>query len=370
MPINTQLILISSQLIPNLTPLLDKNLRPAKVVMLVSDDMQSRGEVMEKILKPKGIQVERHRIVDPLDIHALSDQIVLILDAYQPGEIALNTSGGSKPMAIAAYDAFKSFGHPVFYVQDRLIWLYPKQNPQALAQNLKLAEYLYAYAADELIIHPHGVTAPIRTLTERLAAGYEYYAAALSALNSLADKANNPDLTTRLFDKSPTALAQLLDLFADANLCRISGQTLLFNDENARFIANGGWLELHAYAACLDLKVKLNLGDIAANITILRRGKRSDNVIKNEIDVALIKNNRLYLIECKTGGDTQKIADALYKLDSLRDLLGGLQAKAMLISFKPLTAADQARAEELKIGLCCGKHLQNLPRHLQNWLTE
>jgi hypothetical protein len=55
MTINTRLILVSAQPIPNLTPILDDTLRPNKVVMLVSPDMQERSKALENIYKPRGI---------------------------------------------------------------------------------------------------------------------------------------------------------------------------------------------------------------------------------------------------------------------------------------------------------------------------
>jgi hypothetical protein len=51
MTITTHLILVSAQPIPNLTPILDDSLRPRKVVMLVSPDMQERSKALENIYR-------------------------------------------------------------------------------------------------------------------------------------------------------------------------------------------------------------------------------------------------------------------------------------------------------------------------------
>ncbi|TAL46262.1 MAG: DUF1887 family protein, partial [Methylovulum sp.] len=94
--------------------------------------------------------------------------------------------------------------------------------------------------------------------------------------------------------------------------------------------------------------------------------------IKNELDVVFLKNNRLYLIECKTHNDKSKAdgknTDALYKLDSLKDLMGGLQAKAMLVSFNRLNDSDRRRADDLRIDVCAGTDLAQLPQKLTDWL--
>jgi hypothetical protein len=125
-------------------------------------------------------------------------------------------------------------------------------------------------------------------------------------------------------------------------------------------------LPMHAYAACLQIKQKSGIQDLASNI-VIQRHPAGKTAVKNEIDIGLIRANRLHLIECKTK-HFEKGADMLYKLDSLRDLMGGLQGRAMLVSFNSLDKVSRARARELNITLCCGTELKHLQQHLHNWL--
>ena len=375
MPIDTHLILVSAQPIPNLTPLLDDSLHPRKVVMLVSADMLERSTALEKILLPRGISVEKAMIADPWDADGISDVVLDILSRYPEG-IALNVTGGTKLMSIAAYEAFRSDDRPVFYVHpelDRLLWLSPKQPPVELANRIKLQDYLLAYGADSVEIPKlTGVSEPLRLLTRALIADIDRYAKELGTLNYLAFKADNAKLNVEIED-GPLARPQLwdlLDLFATAGVCSIQGHSLSFADENARFIANGGWLEMHAYGLCLNLKKPLGIQDVAANITITRQ-PAGRAVVKNEIDIALIKENRLHLLECKTKRyKDDSDAEVLYKLDSLRDLMGGLQGRALLVSFNNLDKSSRARAKELNIQLCCYTELRNLQKYLENWLSH
>ncbi len=376
MNITTHLILVSAQPIPNLTPILDDTLRPKKVVMLVSPDMQERSKALENIYKPRGISVERCLIDNPWNASRISDQVMDILAQYPDGGIALNATGGTKLMSIAAYEVFRSENLPIFYVHpehDRLIWLSPKQPDLDLSDRLKLKEYLMAYGADTVeIADPSGVSAPIRQLTQDILQGISRYAAELGTLNYLAYQADNPKLTCEIEagPQSKPLLWELLELFETAGLCKINGHSLRFIDENARFTANGGWLEMHTYGLCLNLKKTLGIQDVACNITINRQ-PAGRTVVKNEIHIGLIKANRLHLIEYKTQRFKEdKDADVLYKLDSLRDLIGGLQGRAMLVSFNHLDKTSRARAKELNIELCCQTELQNLQHHLQAWLTN
>lgn len=376
MNISTHLILVSAQPIPNLTPILDDTLRPKKVVMLVSPDMQERSKALEKICKSRAIRVDRCRIENPWDADRIREQVEdLLLAQYPDGGIALNATGGTKLMSIAAYEAFRSCQLPVFYVHpehDRLIWLSPKRPDVDLSDRLKLEDYLMAYGSPVDKLDRTGVKDPIRQMTQKLLANFECYARELGTLNYLALKADNPRLTSEIEagSRSSPGLWELLELFEAAGLCKINGHSLRFADENARFTANGGWLEMHTYALCLNLKKALSIQDAACNITINRQPAGSA-VVKNEIDIGLIKDNRLHLIECKTQKFKEdKDADVLYKLDSLRDLMGGLQGRALLVSFNPLDKPSRARAKELNIQLCCHTGLRNLQHHLQTWLTN
>lgn len=375
MNITTHLILVSAQPIPNLTPILDDTLRPQKVVMLVSPDMQERSKALENIYKPRGISVERCLIADPWDASRISDQVMDILDQYPDGGIALNATGGTKLMCIAAYEVFRSENLPIFYIHpehDRLIWLSSKQPDMDLSDRLKLEDYLMAYGSSVDKLDRTGVKEPIRQLTQQLLTDFDRYANELGTLNYLALKADNPQLTSEIEEgpQSKPQLWELLELFETAGLCKINGHSLRFADKSARFTANGGWLEMHTYGLCLNLKKALAIQDVACNITINRQ-PAGRTVVNNEIDIGLIKANRLHLIECKTQRFKEdKDADVLYKLDSLRDLMGGLQGRAMLVSFNPLDKTSRARAKELNIELCCQTELRNLQHHLQTWLIN
>lgn len=373
MKLNTHLILVSAQPIPNITPMLDDAVKPKKVIMLVSPDMQERAQALENIFKPRGIGVESRVIADPWDAEQVSDTVLDILCHYPDGDIALNATGGTKLMSIAACEAFRSANAPVYYVHprhDRLLWLSPKLPPHELADRLRLKDYLMAYGADRVDIPAGTQSVPpaIQELTRQLLAGIDRYADELGALNYLAYQANNPRLNVRIDHTRQVRpmLWELLTLFENAGICRLEHRLISFPSEQARFIANGGWLEMHAYAACFQLKQKCGIQDVACNITI-QRHPAGKTAVKNEIDVGLIHANRLHLIECKTK-HFEKDADMLYKLDSLRDLMGGLQGRAMLVSFNNLDKTSRARARELNIALCCHSDLKHLQQHLANWL--
>ena len=173
MNIDTHVILISAQAVPNITPLLDEQFKPKNVVMLVSPDMNQRADWLEAIIKTKGIKSQRWGISNAWDIEHIRDNVIDLLNQYEGKPMALNATGGTKPMSIAAYDVFRAFDLPIFYVHpdhDRVIWMHPPDRPSHdLADRIKLPEFFSAYGAtltetgDKL-----GVPAADRELTQTL----------------------------------------------------------------------------------------------------------------------------------------------------------------------------------------------------------
>lgn len=376
------LVLISAQAVPNITPILDDRFRPQKVIMLVSQDMDLRADQLEKIYRPRGIKVERWSIEDAWDVEHIRNRVLDCLVEYEHEDLVLNATGGTKPMSIAAYEVFRDQDKPIFYVhpeKDRLIWMHPGDRETVdLADRIKLKEYLMAYGADEVKETDKGGVPPaVRELTTELILHVDSYASALSSLNWYAASADNRHLRSKEIGRELTgnhAFWEMLERFEDAGLLFRDGNCLVFNDEEGRFIVNGGWLELHAYACCLNLKKTLGIQDVARSVEVGRQ--QGNRRVLNELDVAFLQDNRLHIVECKTkrysasNKKDSEDADVLYKLKSLRDQLGGLQAKAMLVSVNRLKKHIESRAQEMKIAYCCHSDLKFLEEKIGQWLKK
>lgn len=309
--------------------------------------------------------------------------------AVDAGALALNATGGTKPMAIAAFDVFRAYGLPVFYVHpeaDRLVWMHPADRPnRALANRAGLDDFLAAHGSRVEGREDAAVPDRHRALTDWLVAENARIGRPLGALNWLANAAAGSLRSPPLDDAQlrDADLGALVRRFADAGLLAIQRDRLVFPDEAARFYVNGGWLEGHVYACLRDLRKALNtsagerdarrIQDLTRGLRIQRETTRGD-LVPNEIDVACLAENRLYLVECKTRrwGDGQAFgpaANALYRLDTLGDLFGGLQAKAMLVSYRELPAHVLRRAADLRIRICAGRRLPELPALLRDWIA-
>jgi hypothetical protein len=380
MPIDTQVVLMSDQPTPNLTPVLDSEYRPRTLIMVSSPDRREQTQWLAEALRDTGIGIEVWPIDDAWDAEHIRDRVRELLARHGQEDIALNVSSGTKPMAIAAYEVFRDQGRPIFYVHpetDHLIWMYHPRNlpSRDLADRVKLPRFLRAHGTRLRAQGPEwGIAEPLRDLGNALVHAIDSYRAPLATVNWAAGTARQGLVSAPIPAEHWTnaAFLALLDLFERAGILEIDGRRLAFSDEPARFCANGGWLEAYVWDICLGLVQSAGIQDIARNLDLERQS--AQGVVRNEIDLAFLANNRLYVIECKTHkfdpnpGAEGKGAQALFKLDTLRDLLGGLNARALLVSYRPLKPHDLQRAADLKIQVCDGARLKGLARHLRDWV--
>lgn len=100
----------------------------------------------------------------------------------------------------------------------------------------------------------------------------------------------------------------------------------------------GVWFEEWMYSF---LKQELNLSDnqIVFNLKLKNRQSIRRSESDNEIDVAFVYNNRLFIWECKVyytqSATGKKISDAVYKISSVSQSLG-LQATSLVAILCPL----------------------------------
>ncbi|HIE55573.1 MAG TPA: DUF1887 family protein, partial [Chromatiaceae bacterium] len=302
----THLCLVSAQPTPNLTPLLDERTAPARVMLLVSPDMRRQAQWLEEVIRPRGIQVEHIPLEHAFDFPHIQQRVMENLEAVPADErsaIALNATGGTKPMSIAAYEVFRAWDLPIFYVhpvKDHLIWLHPNDLPLVeLANRIKLEPFLQAHGAripdkPRRSIGDRGYL----ELAEELIVNIRRHRRAIGALNWLAGTADNDELRSEPIESNGT-LDELIGLFAEHQLLRREGDRLIFADQAARFFVNGGWLEYHVFDRVRKRRQTNAIQDIAFSVKV-QRARDKGNTIDNELDVLFLRENRLHIIECKT----------------------------------------------------------------------
>lgn len=374
---DTHICLVSEQTLPNLLPILYEPFRPRRVVLMVTPAMGERAGQLKKVLRDVGVGAE-HREVPAYGFEAMRDQVLDLAASLQDGA-AINITGGTKIMALGAFDVARSFEIPVFYLDSRdqrILLLQPGGHEIPLPELLKVKTALAAhgYRIDrcdtDLRVPPAN-----RELTESLVNHADRFQKALAKVNYVAQKAKKKlrqpvDLECRVDE----VLAELLGLFAGAGLLHWDRdrRAIVFDNEENRAYVNGGWLEEYCKQVVAGLKKEGMVYDLLANVHI----SNDQGTVKNELDLAFVARNRLHLIECKTAqltqkeGDETKGAQAGYKLDTLRDVTGGSFARAMLVSYQHISDMDQVRCRSYGIRLVQARHLPRLRDQLLEWIRS
>ncbi len=373
---DTLTCLVSEQAIPNLTPALDARYRPARVVLVVSNDsMAQRAAWLGRVLDRHGLPHETVRLTAPDDFAAMLADFRAIVTRHP--DAALNATGGKKTMTLAAFRAFAEAGRPAFYVErdNRLQWLEPAGDAHIpLATVLSLDDLLTAHG-QEIVDKRTRIDPRVPALAALLMDDPDQQkAAALTELGyfgademkEIRPKDGAP------FDKRHRAL---LDTLQRMGFVRQQGKSWLCAKSDAALLA-GAWLEQHTWHVIHELPPKLGVRDTCHG---LRLASASHPDVKNEIDVAFVRDNRLYLIECKAlkpqgpARDRKKnkgIADFIYTLESVRKS-GGLAARAALLTWGTQPGpSDAARAEDNGIRILAGATLNNLELALATWVAS
>jgi len=368
-------LLVSAQAAPNLLPALDPVMRPGEAVLLVSAKMRSQADALEKVLTQAGVKTSVIALPNEHDFAALESTLLELAAARDGQAIALNVTGGTKLMALAAQSIAQGAGWSVFYVDadtDEVIWLGGDPAPRRkLTEQLRLRHYLMGYGFElrSGLEHPQA-NRRSRELIDTLIRQIGSLEKPLGQLNWLAQKAEDRrsvrvELTPEQRDSR--GLESLLRHFEQAGVLSVEADSIEFADDNQRAFAKGGWLEHYIYHTVSGLTGMLGIRDKAANLKVTDSG-----AVENELDVAFMAHNRLFVIECKTARMDRethpKANDALFKLSEVCRRVGGIGTRGLLASYRPLRDAEQRLAGALGIELVCGADLIRLDEEIRHWV--
>lgn len=357
-----QIIIVSGQMIPNVTPVLDEAIRPEKVILCASNAMRERAETLAAFFRSKQIEAEIFSLGSAYAFAELQERFLeLAIQLGGEESVAVNLTGGNKLMTLAAQMVFES--RPRFYVvpQKDQIMMIDDTQPEIyeIADQICLRDYF--------AIHGFTVTSqkrkkkipdPTVHLAETLLKQFDRYKTEIGKINYLAAKAEDAySLTVK--NEISDVTCDLLDLFyKQGSITYYDDKKIEFASKKARDFCKGFWLEDYILNELAKVDEKIGLQDWAGSIVI-----ESASGTKNEIDAAFLFNNELYVIECKTARMDDKGKDVLYKLDTIRGY-AGFYTKSIIATFKELNQYDRQRARDLNIHLIEGRDLNRFAERM------
>ncbi|EWS70189.1 hypothetical protein JS84_01905 [Vibrio vulnificus] len=363
------------------TPLLDLRTVSTHIVFIGDESQRDMYQRLHSVLAQRDITSELFVIPSVVDTRLIKQSIqTLAEDLKSRGEdVKLNASCGLRHRLLSVYEVFRTYHWPIFVVEpnsDKLCWLYPDGREDTQVQDrITVADYLTIFGArgefNEVELPPQ-LDQKLHELGERWASHALELGPGLATLNYLATTCRKEQkLDVELSEKQQgyRELNMLLVDLVEAQIATYENGILTFANEDARRFSNGEWLETLVHSTVKQIQDDMpTIQDHSLNVQVYRQlGERE---VRNELDVASVVNNKLHIIECKTKGMRDDGDDTLYKLESLRDLLGGLQARAMLVSFRPLRHNDITRAEDLGLALIGPDELKDLKKHLTEWFAQ
>ena len=357
--------LVSEETLANVSPVLDESFRPQKVILASSPQMEKYTRRLSEIYKQHNIDFEVWDLPDNIfDSWALLESFETLAASLRDQDACLNTTAGHRLLALTAYEACKNVNIPSFYVNalsDTILWIDKDHQDLEIEDHMNLHTFLQAQGYEVLSGGKKNISKRKNDLCEYLVEHCQRFTQAIKQLNYLCANADHHlriDLKSS-YDPHNKELQEILNRFYELKLVETNdGMIWTFIDENALSFAHGAWLEDYCYRKMTQFNDKLQ--DYGSSIEVLRSQSKGS---KNEIDAAFLKDNRLYIIECKTSKMGNGV-NILHKLESLSDLLGGTHGKGILLSFHKLPSYDLQRAKDLDIEVFDAHNLSQFPAYI------
>ncbi|MFC0322778.1 Card1-like endonuclease domain-containing protein [Gallibacterium melopsittaci] len=376
--------LISAQAAANLLPVSNPEFQPKSAVFFVSNSMKKNAGFLKQVFKDKGINVTLVDLVDEFDFAKTTEQFINEVEKYENENIALNITGGTKLMSIAAVEAFNCLDKSIFYVdteQNRILFLSRDEQkrwlpPLPLNTKIKLKEYLAAYGKN-LIDNPSAdVNKEWLSAFEPFLKNYKSNHNLIPLLNKFLSESNGYYYT---LDKKDIRIKNLNAFLTDLDnrgIISFNGETINFKQRKNHEFLHGGWLENYVYTQLKEIKkideIVLNAEVANENYQLNKNEYVDENKgNKNEFDIVFLAKNKLHIIECKTQVMTKeggvKSEDILYKLETLKDY-GGLMTKKCLVSYCEIPTSVSNRAKALNIKIIQKDDIYRIKELIQAWI--
>ena len=306
-------------------------LQPQLVIAITSEEGWAAEEAFVDLAKAlPSCQVEIVRNINAYDLDAARDACIQVCESYPESEWDWTFTIGSSPKVtgIAAYEVAKQKDLPCWHIDtqhEKLVSLVKKiEVDKQRFFHLDLATYMkiqhrrykesedgeyraqaqnWGYIAREMALSPEGseLTPVFR------------------------DKKENDEISLPL-ELISSPLVQTLEKTGLISLKNNGGITIckFTSAKAAKFLGTGDWLEIYVWS---EAKQARFADDHQWGYEVY------DDLVKNELDLALMYKAQLLIAECKTDKNPfQGKRNYLGKLDAIANLLGGTYVTQLFVT--------------------------------------
>lgn len=291
----------------------------------------------------------------------------------------VNLAGGTRYMALAVQQVFEKFKAEFFYVQveENLIvksvfddsiyngddYFFPIRHRMTIAEYLRAHEIQHdLFLSEHKPIRSEKETAHLfKLFSKRSLSGQDYKTMELLRTyyrNRKRIQIKTVETSGKI--QSPT-VPGLSKFLYDISFVPATKGVL---DQRELEYLTGGWFEEYVYYL---VKKYIKPQDIAIGVVISRQGVKHNN----ELDVVFTKGNKLFVIECKTGVQTERLFNEIvYKVCAISEALLGVSCNSYIFSLmKDDSDALKRVAENMGITFVDNKILTT-PGKLQQAMVE
>ncbi len=316
-----QIALVGGQNIPIYIGVLER--QPKTIHLFCTNQSQANAETLQKMFNRAECRIQH---IDHGKIQNIKRKILDIINTID-GPVEINLTGGTKMMALAAYEVARQTNSKAFYVdgrRDLLTWL-PEGNEEELQCSLSTEDYFKLQGHDaprsglDIQKYDEVVWAQLRDARKL------YYHPRMMQLRAKFIK----EFRGEYRDK--------IDLFVSDKLsCQWYKGSLKLNLANREYQFEGKEIfDMLMSGAYLEYEISEKIQAKAGQYTDAQHSYRvgfnhsqSDSLEKNEIDVLVNLGRRLVFIECKAGRVAAKDVD---KISNVRRKYGGEYALSILV---------------------------------------
>lgn len=329
--------LISEQTVPNV--IVAEHFMPDVYWFLSTKRMENEGKrryVESTLILKKHNLMLKNTLIKIVDQDSLADCIEKIEEMInmvnEESSYIVNITGGNKIMAIAAIEVFRDIGEKVIigYVplsKNDFIQIYPRKKPlrvHEISARLSVEEYLSCYGFE--IKNKGQIQSSISTAIKRgalshwLLDNYEELKGMLGFLyKNIGNKRNEARVEMLSeFNREPSGVEREFLKRLGFTLENKIIKKILTRDEI--IYLTGGWFEEYIFSEIYKMLQRGFINDVKIGIQV-----SSISGTDNELDIAFMKNNIFYHIECKTLGEEEEqfiIRDEVYKKGAILHQLG------------------------------------------------
>lgn len=330
---------------------------PIPAYLFIKEMYQSGDRVMYISAKDTRDDLEQLAEVDGLTADVI-DEIVLKedIDEFRYEKICqtikkylkedvfycVNLTGGTRYMALAVQQVFEDYQANFYYVnlEDNTL-VRSKFDDSIYDGDDIVTPIAYRMGVDEYL-RIHDMDTNLQSKSHEPIRPYEYAVHMYTLFRE--DKLSHIVLNTLRENYSTIKKVKISELEKPKKLGWIAIprlayflETIQFQESEKGYLNHreiqyliGGWLEEYMY---YQIKNIVKPQDIVISTTITRKDTGMHH--QNELDVVLTKGNKLFVIECKTGVESEKkFNEIVYKACSLKEALLGVSCYSFIASLK------------------------------------